>query len=824
MMPLTPEAFRSACSAIAAADFDVPNRIKSLVQVAHESLGTSSIVVYEYNPTAEGLALVAMAGVAEPELMRGPTDNLEFRWNVEGEPNVLWIEDELEYTQHLKSLAQITTRHAPKERGDFRKRELQKHANRGEQYGTLATAKIYLRKGAGHTNDPVGQAFFNFWKPSGQTTSMFTSQIQENILLVTTIIRELLIDKAYHQKPSAISWAPERLLREINAIFDTTQEADACDLEAALANMICQAALGVTQNYSGKADFIFLIGDRITRTFGNGAGEKATGAFLPKKSMTQTCIRERRYFVANIIQENTYPYDFDPTCRSAMIAPVMHDGVARAVIRLTSPVRGYFLDSHAKAMQILEQFARYGILRLDEWLQRRRIVAALRFYTDGANLLRTGEAAPLMQGVLKAMNAEWGTFWPIERPEGDNLGRSTAGIRFRQGEPATSVEPTDPEVGIRKWWDGQHGGCTEALMLCNRECPGTFFAIHALSSDSESLADREFDIRVYSSNEDCCCTRENTRKPCQASEILRNMKISSNTSPEQHTRLTFVVDPADAVKGVVWLKFNGLRDISWWERDYVNTLSQSLAQFMGVQTLHLAQKNFRHRLLDISGDAKNTVASLIRKAADENLPDIVTELQKVHTYMLTVLWRTQEVRALLPPTNEPEEEANPDFFIGKRRLQEYVNMARDIATSFKPDPNQWRVHFDPENISDDKVSGIFYSTLANMAMNIREHGWTGEPVDKHLAVIWIRKDADKYRVTVGNNGKPCESDPLALVPGTEDADEHRKIGLHVAKAMLELQGGDIRWWPVERFLSDHPTAPEDLKRCVTFFEFTIAIR
>lgn len=823
---LGPETVRSICTAIAAAGFDTANRIKSIVQVAHENLGTSSIVIYEYNRTTEGLDLVAMSGVAEPELMRGPTDKLEFEWGRTTEPAELWIESDPDYGQHLDRLAQSGNGGKTKERGDFRKREADKHRQKCDPPGTLATAKVFLRKGVGQTDDPVGQAFFNFWKPHDQVTPVFTPEMRESICFIATIIRELLIDKAYHQHPSAIRWAPEGLLREINVAFDRDPALTQHDLERMLANIIRQAALRATENYSGGAQFYFMIGDRIARTFGGFAGEQPSVSVLPDKSVIRRCILERRSFVANIVRPGAYPEDFDRECRSAMVACVMHEGAARAVLQLTSRIEGYFLDSHAKAMQTLVHFARYGILRLDERLQRDQIVTALRFYTGGANLLRTGEAAHLMQSVLEAMDAEWGTYWPIERSEPGTLGRPLGGILFRRAEGIASVAPNHPEVGVRPWWEGNRGGLTQGLLSCTRHCPGTFFAVHALHN-GKSGSDRPFDLLVYSANARCPLRHGGhcpapTTKTCEICDMLRVVKLSPNTSRGQHTRLAFVVGGGKLPKGVVWLKFKDLRDVSWWERDYVGALSQSLGQFMGVQALHLAQRNFRHRLLKISGEAKSTVVNLIREARAGSTSDLESRLQKLKTYMLTVLWKTQEVRALLPSEDRPGARPNPDHFIGRLPLEDYVRMSRDVATSFKADPKQWTVVYEEKGLAKREASGVFYSALFNIATNIPEHGWEGVPGDERLAVVWIRQECGGFCTTVGNTGNPCTSDPFAVVPGSEEGHKYRKVGLHVAKALLERQGGQIRWLSREKFLRDNPSAPAELSRCVTFFEFTVA--
>src|SRR5262249_26032159 len=155
------------CGAIAASGFDPFHKIKSILQVAHEYLGTSSIVAYAHNRVTNELEIIAMPGVPARELMRGPTDKLTFLWE---DPTSkvgrygAWLENDTECPAHLKHRgARAAPAGAGPPQGDFRSRELEKCRRSFGPDGRLVTAKLYLWKGTDQTNDRVGQVFFNFY-------------------------------------------------------------------------------------------------------------------------------------------------------------------------------------------------------------------------------------------------------------------------------------------------------------------------------------------------------------------------------------------------------------------------------------------------------------------------------------------------------------------------------------------------------------------------------------------------------------------------------------------------------------------------------------
>jgi hypothetical protein len=273
--PIEIESLRTLCSAIASSDFDTLNRIKSIAQVAHEHLGTSSIIVYGYNQVTDQLDILAMPGVTKRELMRGPTDKIIFGWedwrSDRGRHGV-WLEDDSAFDDYIRELTDYSKSHKTSLKlycGDFRVREAQKHAAEGGNPKRIAMAKIYLWKGLDQTGDRVGQVFFNYCV-SPSDPPVFSPELKSVIRFITNIIRELLIERFYHTDLPIPRLSPEGLLRELNLAFDSaTSELDSRQsrIEECVAGIFSKAALSITENYNGYADFVFLIGERLGRVF-----------------------------------------------------------------------------------------------------------------------------------------------------------------------------------------------------------------------------------------------------------------------------------------------------------------------------------------------------------------------------------------------------------------------------------------------------------------------------------------------------------------------------------------------------------------------------
>ena len=152
--------------------------------------------MYAHNRVTGELDIVAMPGVAERELMRGPTDKLIFEWedpeSEEGRDGV-WFENDGEFDAYMKAPGEKTSRE-PRgiEQGFFREREKEKYASQGTSRPQLATAKIYHWKGFGQTYDPVGQMFINFRKEP-DSAPVFTPEVRTARHSAARRVRELQV-------------------------------------------------------------------------------------------------------------------------------------------------------------------------------------------------------------------------------------------------------------------------------------------------------------------------------------------------------------------------------------------------------------------------------------------------------------------------------------------------------------------------------------------------------------------------------------------------------------------------------------------------------
>jgi len=860
------EALMTLCSAIAASGFEVSNRIKSIAQVAHEYLDTSSIIIYAHNRVTGQLDVIAMPGVTQRELMRGPTDKIIFWWErptSDAGRNGVWLEDDEEFNAYIKQLA--TKCNWPPEKvtqGNFRKRERDKHSSDHEGHGQLATAKIYMWKGLEQTGDKVGQSFFNFFVTEREKP-VFTPSLRRLIHFVSDTIRELLIDRIYHENMPTVRWTPEYLLRELNTAFDfgpqTMNRLVSVEVEHRIANIIREAALNATENYGGYADLILLLGRRLGRIFdGSPAPEKIRAIIVRPDTITDTCIEERKYFVGNDVKfyDNTlqdraatkvatdsraWPPEIESAvCKSLMVVPVVHEDEVRAVIRLTSPRVGCFLDAQARAMRTLENLARYGILRLDQYRQREQMSLALDFYTSRMSIPGSADPSFLMEGVLSAIGAEWGTFWPIDRMSEDGTACISHGIKFEK-DSSKSVVPDDQQVGIRGIGAKSEIGFSQTLVRLNACNPGDiFFVIHiclpeqmryrlGLQSDYylqvfSRTKPPAIDARMLPDEFYCYSVTDQDRLP-ESPKI----NLNPNTPNETHTRVAFVVSDQQRPIAIVWLKFPGLHEIAWWERRYIVGLSNSFGKLLQVGALEFAIHSFRHMVPGQSTEAEDTVKNLKIKylKADETDTETKEAFENLEAYTLTMVLKSAEAKALLANTEGSNTGDRGYREFGERSLKEYVDKAIAVAVDFNPDRTPWKIKFGAGVSNETKISGVFYSVLLNLLDNIVAHAWDYDPPgnipsERRLACIWITKRGSMYHTCVGNTGKPVNRSDLELASDISRKDHG--AGLRVARAILQVYGGDLKYVPKEEYLSNSPDAPIELKECDTFFEFFMPIQ
>ncbi len=847
------DALMTLCGAIAASNFEISNRVKSIAQVAHEYLETSSIIVYAHNRATEQLDVIAMPGVTQRELMRGPTDKIIFQWDSstsDAGRNGIWLENNDEFDTYIRQLATKCNRPLKGvTQGNFRKRELDKYLSEHKQQGRLATAKIYMWKGLGQTGNKVGQLFFNFFVT--EKRPVFTPPLKKVIRFISDIIRELLIDRIYHEDMPTVQWTPEYLLRELNSALEpqSMNEIVGAKAEYQIANIIREAALKATENFGGYADLIILIGRKFGRIFDGNPDLKMTRTIIIQPgTITDTCIEERKYFVGNGVRfydcdtpdenkKGAWPHEIESAvCKSLMVVPVVHEDEVKAVIRLTSPRDGCFLDPQARAMRTLENLARYGLLCLDQYRQRERMSSALDFYTSQMSIPSSADPSFLMKGVLSALGAEWGTFWPIDIINKDGTAYISNGIKFEANSPkAVDVEPSDPQVGIRGPWNSHEAGFSQTLIRLNAPNPGhIFFSLYVCLPAKMRYGlglQSNYYLQVFSRTQppnnvpnfkrlpdDFYCYSITDQEHLPEADKIH---LSQNTDDEIHTRVAFVVSDQIRPIALVWLKFPGLHEIEWWERRYILGLSSSLGKLLQVSSLEFAIHSFRHMIPGLSAEAEEAVECL--KSDSVAGTEKKEAIEDLEVYTLTMMLKSAEVKALLSNTEGTVIRDRGLSEFGERSIGEYVDKAIAAAVDFRNDRTPWKIGYGVGVNNKTTISGVFYSVLLNLLKNVVLHGWDNEPpnnitLENRHAFIWIRKKGNNYYICVGNTGKPSEKNPfeLASSPSRED----HGAGLHVAKAILRVYGGDIRYvLDNEDYFSSNSDVPIDMRKCNTLFEF-----
>jgi hypothetical protein len=848
------------CAAIMASGFDIDNRIKSIAQVSQEELGAASIVVYQYNRTTHQLEVIAMPGAPHRELMRGPTDKLIFEWEKTGTlhgRDGVWLEDDGDFDSYLEELArQVPWREDKPKTGDYRRRERNAHEKAWNgRSGHTATAKVYLWKGIGQTNDRVGQVFFNFFveDDKNRAPKFFTDELKSVMRYVCDLIRELLVEKSYHRGNLSSRLKPEDFLHELDAKFDQHARLDPSSiyvLEREVADTIRAAAQNITGNFIGHAEFIYLIGQRLLRVFDDHP-ESDCGSIrlVGNDPLASRCIGEAKYYVRNITgssldkHSGALPQDgftdvpqlgtsLDPQPdQSMIIAPVVVNGEVRALVRLTTPVLDRFLDEQARAMQVVEQFARYSISRLDERLQRKQMSASLDFYTSRLRLPEADEPAGLLKGLLAAFGAEWGTFWPIQEIDRNGFPTITRGLWFdASGEGETT--PDDPDKGIRT---AGTPGLTQALCKLNcahgnvhealPDARTVFFACHLLQAPDPRQTGRGYYLEVFSEEKPPDGVPERGkvsdgfwRYAVTYGECLPGMpNIGPNpdSTPDLHTRLAFLVREGTAPRAVVWLKFPGLHEVAWWERRYIAGLGSSLGELLSVISLRLALRSFRHQLRNFAFMARVKIGE-IQNRCDQLSKEEERACHYLRSYVKMMESKAAETELLVAAPAGPD----PEITFERDQVGYFVDAALCMVTRGEQQTEElWLKKYSVDKKTS--ISGIYFPVLLNLADNASRYGWVEDKQAPGLcrAAIWVHKQNNRLVTCVANVGPEAnESELQEAIPGGES-----RTGLRISRTLLSTVGGSLRYFTKQEFLVAYRNAPQEIRHCKVFFEFTVPL-
>ena len=802
---------KAVVSSIAARVQDWKNCITAISQVSYEYLlpwHMSCITVYTFNPQTGAMELVAMPGVAEPELMWGPTDKLLFADYMTSE-TVIWCETEAEFQHHMAQLHQLPmTIHMPE--GEFRKRQSEKHQPQLGKPVTLATAIFYLRKGIGQTNDRVGMVFYNFIRSNkGQ---VFTPPIKSCLKFITTLIREVQIQETYHcfDRPTS-SWVPDLFIRSINNYFDAALPADRhmSEIETDLANLVANTALEITGNFSGHADLLYVIGNRILRSCKKG--KSPVSILLLNDSITARTLDSGKYMIAQDVsdklRDEIIGTDHE-NCSSLMFAPITLGGENRALLRLSSQNRGHFLDFHAKTLQRLATCASFGILRAEEYAQRHQTQMALEFFTQSKSGVEGYDDRHVLLRASKALAAEWELYYELCR----NSFIIKQGMNFSE-KGFEELDMNSPDVAIRL-----KDGFTSSLFECQKKHLDrtVVWVVHF----PDEASNCEYFVQVLiAGNRSNTGVQEIFRSPCgylQCAEHCEGCRMRQGVVRNPNTRaqkgktlLAFVVRDLTRFHGIVWLQLHMLREIRPWEKEYLFGIAGSLGHFLSLNGFHVAMRAFNHMIPDTANSILASYWAHV-KSLDEN------EYKMMEPHVWALREKIGEVRSLFPR----EDISMAHQWFAGNTVGAFVTLAlMYVNRTTEYNAKVWQTCYLFPGVEEDNVSGLFYSVLTNLLQNVQQHSkWSeyfpekSDLEQQRMAIVVIDKHKSKIEVYVGNNGTPLTDDPFTLRP----SGDHR-VGLRAMREILLQQKGEICWLPTapSKMISKVPS----LAKCNALFRF-----
>lgn len=836
------------CSAIFASQFSTRNKVKAILQTAYEYLRADSIIAYEYNRLTSQLAIITMPGVKQHEFMRGPNTTLVFHWDEppkgHKDPGV-WLENRLAFGKYLTELEAGFLKCEPKkplpQKGTFRDRE----------NPNAATAKICLWKGLDQTDDRVGQVFFNFTK-SETTVDIFNPWLKQIICDICVFIRESLIDQMYHEDPTS-AWAkqvaPERFLLEVNQRFalpfmGDSQRLD--DLERDVASKVCDMVGIFTENIGGHVELALLDERSLAKVYVLGAKEKRpVFQIIQSGSLTGKCIADRGYVVASDMEKaspavmkafNTFAEFNSVSCKSLMLLPIIHEGEVRGVVRLTNPRSGFFRDAHARAMQEIELVALHCLLRVDECRQRLRMTSALDFYTASQFLPGNESFWSVLMKLPNAFGAVWGTYWRVRLHLQDGVFQAQDGVKFTADE----VVPPDEDCDIRtgRFTLGRVVGLSQLLYQMNQSpLENVFLCLHVLRYG----ANAKYLLRFYSSCPFVSNSKNNAERVLSDGFHLLEftemqnlpwcngpLALNPNTTKTVHTRIAFVVREKRAIKGIVWLKFDDIHSLDWWERRYIVGLSAIIGRLEGRFEFQLVLKGFGHFQLDLCKEGMELARRLRTGAGSQ---EELLYMANVCRRNFQFLWNQADdmriIRRALQLSNDKEDaETASTAAIIEGPIREFVEDVIDWESRGQRG-NVYEVKYEPERIADDQVKSVFCTVLLHLVDNAVIYGLKRlAENDLRKIVIWVREVENRYETIVADSGRELTNDPLnELIGLVEKDDPDHGSGLRVCRILLADFNGSIKWIPRQEFISEFGTtglaAQTWLQNCNTFLCFTV---
>lgn len=603
----------------------------------------------------------------------------------------------------------------------------------------------------------------------------------------------------------------------------------------------------ITENISGRVDLALLDERSLAKVYEmDFKGRRPDLQIVESRSLTGQCIADRKYVLINdterasqVVTKALHTYmEFDlKSCKSLLLVPLAYEGEVLAVIRLTNARRGFFLDAHAKVMQQVELVVLQCLLRVKERRQRLRISAALEFYTASQFLLGGERFWSLLMRLPNALGATWGTYWPRIRVHEKDF-QALEGNKFT----SNGVSAPDDECSIRTGSRAPAGvvGLSHLLYNLNRyPNENVFLCLHVL----QNAANPNFLLRFYSrgsfqssSNNDVQRVLADGFHLLEFTETQNPpwcntpITLNRNTTKAIHTRIAFVVREKRAVKSIVWLKFDGIHNLDWWERSYIDGLSGIIGRLEDRSDFELALKGFGHFQLDLCAQGLGETDELRHIARNnKDVLNIALGCERLFRFLRNQVDDMRVIRAALQLSSDGDvAKAGAMPVPDEGPIGNFVDDAIELESRGQRG-KVYEVCYEPKEIADDLVKSVFCSVLYHLVDNAVNSGLNKlNEGSLRKIVIWVREVGDDYETIVADSGKELTSDPLkdmfCLEKSKKDDAEHG-AGLRVCRILLGEFNGAIKWMSRDKFFSTYGSIMPDkaisLNQCNTFFRFTL---
>lgn len=640
---------------------------------------------------------------------------------------------------------------------------------------------------------------------------------------------------------------------------DSMLEMPAIAAEAQLLQIcayVCRAALGTCETFGGQADIVFVLGGGIGRRIAPQDVGEAQGAeyfWLNSQSITSYCLDTGKVFALNNIREKAHPefrqrFENEYAAQqyqSLIVVPIFNVGPYRCVLRLMSSDRNCFLDHHTQAVQFTAFVAKHSLKMLMQAFMRRQTSQGLAFFAQGQAVGPQASTEDLLREALKVLGADYAVFWCIpEKPKALPFEAcvwvpapsEVEALAFWLDDDASLVRPEGMTHGIYRYAETQKD--VDAL-----------FCVHVLSGlcdkhKGKAFPDYSFEVYKRRSDHDTSDADIRTRhgshsaaSPCDFPGIGKPVELNPTTDRHPHTQVGLVVaqhGSPPVIRGVMWIGFDGLRDLNWWERAYLRGLSNYLAQGIAASGLVLALRSFNHGIEDLAagGYPDEREGGPPRGPSDEDqetIKEAWTDLQKACAGWEMICAKAREVKRMLSWSQA--QETGPWTIslkepVTRKALRNAWAIATDlliVPSMFKTTPlnglvldkcKDMTIAYCPDVDPDvDHVNGATYSVATVVLQNARTHG-------RAPYLAWVVSLSPEIRIIFGNGGgAPLPEEDVLRVPEAQMkfADPNHGVGLWFARRLLRTEGGTIsllrnpQWDRLDYI-------PDIARECRTFYE------